>query len=206
MGWTGHSTHGFRGSPIAFLKAQTSYFVGSQWTDGSIGYRITALQPGAGGVYGVLARSIPGKSDVKIALIIPARRKHDTLYIKTFTEFSYPYYYGMPESLFRQLSPLNDIYDQLPEENIDSARQWRAAVAEKIENDKRYGALVAGNVVQFRDPITFYVDGQPIVLRELTVANIGRTIRFFGKRPNGAQFLCSLSRRTKRDNLVVSVS
>ena len=205
MGWTAYSLDGFRGSPLSALKSKSIYFVGSQWQDGTTGYEIIALQPGPGGVYGLVKRSVPGKSDVNIALIIAARTKLDTLYIKVMTEFSFPYYTGMPESLFKRLSSPQDILDQLPGKPIDSLLQWRAAVSARIDNDRVYEALKPGDIVEFKEDIVFDFKPQPVTLRELFVQSAGRSLRFAGRKHDGSLFNCKLRRKTIQENPIVCV-
>lgn len=205
MGWTAYPLDRFSGSSLSFLKARTRNFVGSSWGDGATRYEITALQAGPGGVYGIITRSVPNMGDVDLGLIIPVRRKLDTVYIKPMTELSGPYYHGMPERLFKRLSDLREIADQLPNQDISGAQQWRAAVAEQIANDKRYKSLRPGDIVEFKNDVVFSFKPKALGLREFLVHSVDRSIRFVGHKEDGSPFFCKIQRRTLRENPIVCI-
>lgn len=193
MGWT--CIRSERGeSTKSLLARNSSYFEGSMWTggsDGSLSYCIEKLQPGKGGLYGILRKHDTRTGKIlRLALVIAIERKGGRFCWKSMTEFCGPVYHGMPAHLLRQLSPLEQFTDA-DKTTVEYARAWRETVAKKV---KPLGITV-GSILEFVDPVVFKL-GNRIEVYRFEVLEWGRRRCLKAFPTSGAPFLCHLRRST----------
>lgn len=178
MGWT--SNKKLKGeSHLRFLRRTGSYFVGSKWPGPTPGleYHVIALQPGRGGVYGII-RMTDSTNDTEYQFGVVVKVETiggDTLY-KVMTEMDGPVLAHMPEKLLRRLTPVDQL--PLPAQDLQNCRGWRGRCQTVIDNRK---ALRPG--VRFTTSKGISV-GQAGPVSEFAVENL--TARIFVANPGTA--------------------
>jgi hypothetical protein len=195
MGYTG--TKNCSGvSVIEMLRTHSSLHVGSRWESSTDTYEVFAMQPGKGGVYGILRRTSKVSSAVfDMALIVLISRDRKEFCWKEMTEFSGPYETGIPRSLFRRLTPL----DQLaPDEFSEHAFGWRRAVETRYASEAKgvEGRPSIGDVITFAEPIPFALATGEVRVARFQVREWGRVRRLYGLLDDGKRFSCRLHRGT----------
>lgn len=193
MGWT--CVNSVRGaSTKEMLARNSSYYEGSAWKGGAneeFEYYIETIQPGKGGLYGVLRKTnvLTGQA-LRMALVIAVERKGGQCCWKEMTEFDGPYYFGMPVALFNQLSPLAEFE---PDRSIEHAQGWREKMLEKYKEKADLGRIEVGDVLEFQEPLTFTLDNV-VKVQRFRVQEWGRKRRLQALPDSGARFVCRLSR------------
>ena len=183
-------------SAIDMLRSSSSLFVGSTLEGSTDRYEVIELQPGKGGVYGILRRTCKSSGAVfDMALIILISRDRHEFCWKELTEFEGPYETGIPKALFRRLTPLEQLRADESAVNADS---WRKAVeADYASQSKRAASKPrVGDVLTFEEPIAFTLDTDEVRIARFQVREWGRTRRLYGLLEDGRRVSCRLHRDT----------
>lgn len=134
MGWT--SNKKLRGeSHLRFLRRTSSYYVGAKWPGETpeLEYQVTALQPGRGGVYGIIRLTDSSRNiECQFGLVIQFETLRGDTQFKQMTEMDGPVLSHMPEKLFRRLTPVDQL--PFPAKDIEHCRDWRARCQKLIDN------------------------------------------------------------------------
>jgi hypothetical protein len=177
-------------SATEMLGKCSSYQVGNSWGDDENRYEVIALAPGRGGVYGVVNWTVLATGQTfRFALVIAVSRGKGEFCWKSMTEFSGPCEIHMPKSLFRKLSPL----DELPEsQDPTNATGWREEVRKQLE-------LAAfkpqpGDELHFSHPLTFDMESGPVQVTHFEIREWGRRRRLTAFAPDGTRFGARLHR------------
>ena len=197
MGWT--SVRSKRGSgAVAMLAASSSYSKGSVWhSTNEQGEKVRKVEiedlaPGPGGVYGILAITdlLSGQSYRTALVIITSRRNGDFSW-KAMTESDGPVACGMPERMFKKLTPAQEFAFNREFEYVQG---WRERVQAYHEKKKR--TVTVGNIIEFANPLRYGRDPNVVEVRRFRVLEWGRSKLFSALCDDGSTFRCSIRRDT----------
>lgn len=128
---------------------------GYEWSSDGKKFKVIDSK-GRGRCYGSLIECVNADGEsVRYALMVLAEKNKtdSTIAYKEISEFEGPAYYTFPQSLFRRLSPLEDIQQVLGERNTKYAEQWR----ERVRQEQMLSELESGTHIQFETPVHFRV-------------------------------------------------
>lgn len=172
----------------------TSYRVGAKWAGSQCGVEVVALRQGAGGAYGVLELTSNATGQTaRIGLVILASYSKGEFYWKTMTEEEGPMNAAMPLAMFKKLSPL-DTVATVTGYYPRHAQSWRDRVLAYHAKKARTASIVAGSVLEFKEPLLFGANQTPVVRFKL-IGTRGRSKVYEAEPLNGqGTFNCRISK------------
>lgn len=181
-------------STLTMLEHAGRYRKGVRWGSETTQHELVALAAGKGGAYGVVKWHLFATGEVFFtALVIMVSRGKGEFCWKTYDEFAAPGDIGMPEHLFRMLTPIDELPPSIQQHQRIRAMQWRKAVQDRLAS-LREPKPAPGDQVIFKDPVTFVVEGEEAQVSSFEVKEWGRRRRLVGQTPGGTRFTARISR------------
>ena len=182
-------------STIEMLKKCSSHYVGATWGDDENRYEVIAMAPGRGGAYGVVSWTVLATGETfRFALVVAVSRGKNEFCWKSMTEFMGPCEISMPKSLFRKLSPLDNLPDcQSPSHAVG----WREEVRKQLEHSEFKPQ--PGDEIHFSAPIQFQLESGAVGVTQFQIEEWGRRRRLKAFAPDGTRFYARIHRSVYQD-------